>query len=199
MIYNQKGKTYTSLFICEEKLQIIRLDKNREKVVGLAEAILPEGIVKAGEVTDPEKLSQAIASLFQSVRLKDHFVVVGIPENKSYTKVLTLPKLKEDELNEAVTWEAESYLPVAIDQVYMDWKIIGEKDDHELRILLIAVPKEIIDGYTDALRRIQLIPIAFETTALSLVRLIENLNIRAIVLDVRKQHAVLTLSKGKEI
>lgn len=194
-----KKKNYTSLFISEEKLQILRLDKKKSKVLGLAEAKLASGIVESGAVKDQEKLAQAIKTLFQSAKFTDRFVVVGIPENKSYTKVLTLPKLKADELTEAVTWEAETYLPISIDQVYLDWKIIGESEKDEIIILLVAVPKDIIDGYTASLQRIGLVPIAFETTALSLVRLIEKQDTRALMVDIRSKHAVLTLSKAQAI
>ncbi len=196
---NPKKRTYTSLLISEEKIQLLRIDKKKLAVTSLAEAKLNTGLVNSGEVVNQEQLAQAIISLFQSAKLTDRFVVVGIPENKSYTKVLRLPKLKATELTEAVSWEAETYLPVAIDQVYMDWKLIEDPEKDDLNILLIAVPKDIIDGYTNALTLAGLIPIAYETTSLSLVRLVEDQNIRALIVDIRQRHAVLTLAKGKAI
>jgi len=80
----------------------------------------------------------------------------------------------------------------------MDWKIISEDKDI-IKILLIAVPREIIDGYTTALGEAGLTPVAFETTALSLVRLIEKEGSRTLILELQREHAVLTLTKGKLI
>lgn len=195
----KRRKTYPSLIITEEKVQVLYLDKSGEKVISLAEVKLDKSVVSAGEVKDQEKLILALRQLFQAAKIDERSVVVGIPENKSYTKVINLPKLKAEELTEAVTWEAETYLPVPLEQVYMDWKVISDEKKDEISILLIAVPKEIIDGYTHTLKKAGFYPLAYETTALSLVRLIESQEIRALVIEVGLQYAVLTLSKGKAI
>lgn len=195
----KRRKTYPSLIISEEKVQVLYLDKSGKKVISLAEVKLDKSVVSAGEVKDQEKLILALRQLFQAAKINERSVVVGIPENKSYTKVINLPKLKAEELTEAVTWEAETYLPVPLEQVYMDWKVISDEKKDEISILLIAVPKEIIDGYTHTLKKAGFSPLAYETTALSLVRLIESQEIRALVIEIGLQYAVLTLSKGKAI
>jgi len=193
-----KHKTYPSLIISEEKIQILLLDKTGKRASRLAEERLEPSVITGGEVKNGEKLSQSLLRLFQAAKIDKREVVVGIPENKCYTKILSMPLLRIDELTEAVEWEAETYLPVPADQVYMDWKIISEEKNH-INILLIAVAKEIIDGYTAALEAAHLTPVAFETTALSLVRLIEKEGKRAVILELQREHAVLTLTKGKLI
>lgn len=197
MKFFSKEKKYPSLIISEEKLQVLSLDHRKEKVESLAQLKLPASLIKSGEVKDEDKLAQAIQELFKSAKIGERFVVVGIPENTSYSKLLTLPSLKADELAEAVVWEAETYLPIAIDQVYLDWKIIDKDAKNEVKILLVAVPKEIIDGYTSTLKKAGLTPVAYETTSLSLVRLVEDLKQRTLVIDVGLRLAVLTLANGQ--
>jgi type IV pilus assembly protein PilM len=199
MVLFTKKDYYPSLIISEEKIQVTHLDKTGKRASHLAEERLEPQVIVAGEVKEQQKLSQSLNKLFQVAKISERLVVVGIPENKCFTKVLNLPKLKLSELAEAVSWEADSYLPVESDTVYMDWKIINDKDKDTTLILLIAVPKTIIDGYTAALRQAGLIPIAYETTALSLVRLIEKEKIRTLIMEIQLQHAILTLAKANEI
>lgn len=199
MVLFTRKNYYPSLIIFEEKIQVILLDESGKRVSRLAEERLEPQVIVAGEVKNPQKLALSLKKLFQVANIRERFVVVGIPENKCFTKVLDLPRLKMNELAEAVTWEADSYLPVESEQVYMDWKIISDKEKDDIRILLIAVPKKIIEGYTAALKEANLTPVAYETTALSLVRLIEEQEIRSLVIEIQSQHATLTLSKGKAI
>ena len=42
--------------------------------------------------------------------------------------------------------EAESFIPLPVDQVYLDWQKIGAANG-KLSILLIASPREFVDGY----------------------------------------------------
>lgn len=197
MILPRRRKIYPSLIISEEKIQVLRLDKEGKRVTHLAEEKLVPSVIVEGQVKNIQSLADSLKRLFQTAKISERLVVVGIPENKCYTKVITLPKLKTNELAEAVIWEAETYLPVPLDQVYVDWKIIDEKEQYS--ILLIAVPKEIIETYTESLKLANLIPIAFESTALSLVRLVEKQNIRALIIEVQQKHAVLTLTNSKAI
>lgn len=199
MVLFKKKNHYPSLIISEEKIQVIRLDDSGKKIIHLAEEKLEPKIITAGAVKDPQRLAQSLKRLFQVAKISERFVVVGIPENKCFTKVLNLPKLKMNELAEAISWEADTYLPVESDTVYMDWKIINENQQDNIRILLIAVPKNIIDGYTTTLRQAGLTPVAYESTALSLIRLIEKQQTRSLIMEIQKQHAILTLCKSNEI
>lgn len=194
-----KRKYYPSLIVSQEKIQVIRLDESGKNVSHLAEERLDPKVIEAGEVRDVAKLALSLRKLFGEAKISEPAVVVGVPENKCYTKILELPKLRLDELAEAVSWEADTYLPIDSDSVYMDWKIIEEGAKDSVAVLLIAVPKELIDGYSAALKEAGLTPVAFATTALSLVRLVEKENLRSLIAEVQEKHAVLTLSRGKAI
>lgn len=192
------NKTYPSLVISQDKIQLLHLGNKGKKILAIAEEKLEKGTIRAGEVQNSDSLAKSIQKLLLSANLTTRLIVAGLPENKSYTKIIKLPKLKSEELAEAVTWEAETYLPISLDQVYMDWKIINEGKT-EVTVLIIAVPKPIADGFTEAIRKAGAIPLAYETSALSLVRLIEDKNERALIIRIGINQAILTLTKGKAI
>jgi len=93
-----RNKTYPSLIISEEKIQILHLDRTGKRASHLAEERLEPSVIVGGEVKDGKKLSQSLLKLFQEAKIDRREVVVGIPENKCYTKILSLPRLSTDEL-----------------------------------------------------------------------------------------------------
>ena len=74
-----KHKTYPSLIISEEKIQILLLDKTGKRASRLAEERLEPSVITGGEVKNGEKLSQSLLRLFQAAKIDKREVVVGIP------------------------------------------------------------------------------------------------------------------------
>jgi type IV pilus assembly protein PilM len=54
--------------------------------------------------------------------------------------------MREGEIETAVSVEAESFIPLPINQVYLDWQTLSTKED-KMEILIVASPRNFIDGY----------------------------------------------------
>ena len=92
--------------------------------------IFPRGIVVRDEIKEPEKLAEIIKEAISQAKphgINMPFVVTSLPESKSFIRTFDLPKMKKSEVAEADKWEAEQHIPLAIDQVEIDWKIIETK------------------------------------------------------------------------
>ena len=88
---------------------------------------LPEGIIRNGEIVDVdqavENLSKLIASA--SVRVKGRACVACLPEVKSFIKIIEVDKnSSESEIKSKVTTELEQNVPMPLDEIYHDWKMI---------------------------------------------------------------------------
>jgi Tfp pilus assembly PilM family ATPase len=55
-------------------------------------------------------------------------VVVNLPEARCFVRVIHVDNMPDAEIESAVPFEAESYIPIPIEQVYLDWMKIGEKE-----------------------------------------------------------------------
>ena len=107
---------------------------------------------------------------------------ISIPISSAFSSAMTLPDIPENEINEAVNYEARQQIPLPINEVIFGWSIInkgeGEKksDDKnqkqikKINVLLIAIPKEITEQYTDIIKKTNLKLIALETESFSLAR-----------------------------
>lgn len=86
--------------------------------------------------------------------------------------------MPESEIEKAIRFEIEANIPLALNEAYFDWQILGESDikiDH--RDILVAVaPKFVIDPYVELIKNAGFIPKFFELESIAISRsIIPNL------------------------
>lgn len=170
------------LDISDLSLKIIKLKKikNGFDLASFGEEKIKPGIIKEGEIKDEEKLAEIIKEAIKKVkggRIKTKYVVASLPEEKAFLQVIQMPKMAKEDLKSAVIYEAENYIPLPIEQVYLDSQIVPPVYnglDH-FDVLLAALPKKTVDPYLASLKKAGLQPEALEIESLSIVRaLIKN-------------------------
>lgn len=87
-----------------------------------------------------------------------------------------MPKMEQKELESAVLYQAENYIPLPLDKVYADFQVIDSKENlNHINVLVIAMPKTTVDSYFSCLKRSGLVPVVLEVESQSIVRvLIKN-------------------------
>lgn len=158
----------------------LRLVKLRKKVAGFSlvsfnEVKIPPGVVLDGVIQDQEALAKIINSACLNVRgkkLDTKYVIVSLPEEKSFSQVIQMPVMTKKELVSAVPYEIENYIPLAIDKVYLDFQVIDnhKKDTGHLDLLVNVMPKNIVDSYVTVFRKAGLIPCILEVESQAIVR-----------------------------
>lgn len=135
---------------------------------------IENGVVEQGIIKDQKALSEIIKSACSNIKgkkLNTKYVVASLPEEQSFLQVIQMPKMTEEELKTAVPFEAENYIPMPIDQVYLDFEAINtlEDSDHS-DVLVVATPKQIVDSYVSCIKSAGLVPVAFEVESESIMR-----------------------------
>jgi len=98
-------------------------------------------------------------------------VAVAVPTTKSYTRTFTLPASAEKSLDEAVSLEAEQYIPIPISTLYIDYQII-ERKNKTITVLMSAMSKSIIDNITKSIEKAKLFPALIEPSINSVGRVL---------------------------
>lgn len=155
-------------------LKAVWLKKKRDKfrLVSCGKKILPRGIVQAEQIINPEKLAEEIKDLLASAQpkpIKTKNVVFSIPETRAFIRTIQIPKMSHEEAREAVKWETEANIPISVDKVYLDWQTIGTRENGE-EILVVAVPKNIVDTYYQAVVLAGLNPVTVEVDVVATIR-----------------------------
>jgi len=163
------------LDISDRTLKIVKLKKqaNKLRFSAINESFLPFGIIHQGEIRDEKKLAQAIKQLISKTHdLNTRHVIVSLPEEKSFVRLIEMPKMSKQEIKSAVSFEAENHIPFSAEKVYLDSQIIKSfnRDSNNIEVLLAALPKKTVNSYVSAIYRAGLIPTSMETESQATVR-----------------------------
>ncbi|OGM09485.1 hypothetical protein A2159_00970 [Candidatus Woesebacteria bacterium RBG_13_34_9] len=164
-------KSFISLYILPGKLVLLQLSSDKKKVIRHILLDIPEGIIENYKIIDINSLSQILAGIWRKYHIDEKTVGIILPEFSTYTKFFKIPKVDFSELNEAVNWQAQEYLPAQLTELIMDWKIV-EKTDSGYEILIVATRKDILLGYVESVVKAGLFPLAVEIPSICLVRLL---------------------------
>lgn len=154
---------------------------------------------KDGVISDFEPLAKSMLELFDKKingKISTRRVAATIPASNAYSRVMRLPAtLSKKELYDAVRFEAEQYIPVPIDDLYIDYSVTGLREENK-EVLVVAVQKKIIDSYMHFFELVGLEVCAIETTisaASRLTALTENTNTPSILIDLGSLSVDLTI------
>ncbi|MBN1168626.1 pilus assembly protein PilM [Candidatus Woesebacteria bacterium] len=162
-------KNFVSLVFSAKKLQILQLNPSKKKVERYLTADIPEGLIVGHKVQDVDILAKLISQVWKKANIKEKTVGLVVPEFSTFIKTLDMPNLSVEELDEAISWQAHDYLPKSPDSMTMDWRI-AKKEKDNVQVLLVAMEKELLNGYVNAVGKAGLFPELVETPSLSLVR-----------------------------
>ena len=141
---------------------------------------IPENVIESGVIKKEEELINLIKKAVreaQGQKIRTELCVVSLPETESYIRVVQLPRIKKEEISEAIKWELEANIPVALDDLYFDWQEIirTSSQENHLDILIGALPKTLVDPYLNVIKKAGLAPLAFEIESVATARaLIKN-------------------------
>jgi len=101
--------------------------------------------------------------------------VASLPSFAAFMTVLDFPKMKKEETERAMQYQAKQYVPFPLSEVALDWLKVGEFTDdngfaHQ-KMLLISVPLEQIQKYQRIFTAAGLSLRALEIESLSLARI----------------------------
>lgn len=163
-----KDKPIFGLDVGYSSIKVLQADITGKKqvITGYGAAGFEAGIVKDGVIVDPEAIAKAAHELFEKHLIGDittNRAVLSIPAARSYNRNVHLPKLAPKELQDAVNLEVEQYIPVPNEELYVDYSKIRETAD-EVEILIVAVPKKIINSYLDLAKILNIEVVGVQTS-----------------------------------
>ena len=133
---------------------------------------LPPGIIVDGEVADHNLLASEIREFWGSHSFKGRSVTVGVSNQKVVVRLLDFPHMKPEDLQGAISFEAQDHIPMPLDEAVLDYVVLGPREERSDldRVLVVAAQREMISRYTSAVRAGGLRPDGVDVKALSLTR-----------------------------
>ncbi len=152
----KKAQTLLGIDISSTAVKLLELSKSggRYKVESYGVEPLPANAVVEKNITDAEGVGDAIARLVSRARPGVKTAAVAVSGSAVITKLIEQDaSLNEDELEAQLKSEADQYIPYPMDEVRMDFQVVGpvEGNDERVEVLVAASRTENVEMRTDAL------------------------------------------------
>ncbi len=131
---------------------------------------LADGIIVEKEIRQPEKLADAIAILYQNSKSKTANVCLAVSGKSVITKQISLNSMTDQEVEKLIMVEAEPYIPFPMEDVNLDFVILGDSPDRPgfMDVLLVAVKKDFLTQYVDIVTSLNLTPVVVDVDCYAL-------------------------------
>jgi type IV pilus assembly protein PilM len=132
---------------------------------------MPEGGVKDGAAAEPTLVSEVVSHLLDSLKLRRARVAAALSGHAVIVKRLSLPAMSQAELNEAIPWEAEQYIPFDLSEVQLDYQVVatdGNAGKNTMDVLLVAAKRDRIDDRTGVIAQSGRKPVVLDIEAFAL-------------------------------
>jgi type IV pilus assembly protein PilM len=107
------------------------------------------GLIEDGAIKDPEAVADMLRGLFKTYGIKNRNVAISIGGYSVIVKKISVQNTTEAQLQDSIHFEAEQYIPFDINDVNLDFQILGENDinANQMNVLLVAAKKEMVSDY----------------------------------------------------
>jgi type IV pilus assembly protein PilM len=151
--------------------ELSKIGSSNPVLVNLGSQLTPKGVINSEDKGDQKKLAEVLKKLYSSSGIKNKKVVMALPEFSVFTRFLEFPGVKEEELRDAVYFEAKQYIPMPLNEVQLSYVPIGfNTEKNAPRVLVVAAPRKIIDIYINIAMKADLELIAIETESVAMGR-----------------------------
>ena len=118
-------------------------------------------------------------------------------------KKITVPYETERDIEANILFEAENYVPFEIEEVYLDFHIIGEaptqKGKKGTEIFLVAAKKEVVDSYANIIQNAGLTPAVVDVDGFAIGNAFEGSGVgdqSMVLLDLGASKATFSIVRG---
>lgn len=118
-------------------------------------------------------VSRAITAILDESKIRTKSAIFSIPDFSTFCTSIELPPMTEKEIHQAVYYTAPQYIPLPITETTLDWRLIGGTPgdkNSSLKIFLIAIPNQVIQGYQKIAQLAGLELYALEAETLAITR-----------------------------
>jgi type IV pilus assembly protein PilM len=155
------------------KAVVLRRGRAGWSLVSAGEAPLPDGSLNGGTTAEPTAVSEAVAGLFDTMRLRRARVATALSGHAVIVKRLSLPGMSQAELRDAIPWEAEQYIPFDLADVQLDYQVVNapggaDATKNSLDVLLVAAKRERVDDRTSVVTQTGRRPVVIDIEAFAL-------------------------------
>ena len=167
---------YLGIDIGDASLKMVEL-KKKNRQIHLSNYAFSENVSEVNfmKVDDINYLARAINKVRKDAGITSNRVTASLPTFAVFSSIINISNVDKKGIAAAVSEEAKKVIPLALEDMTLDWKIIPDASGHiptkgNFQIFLTGSPKKLVRKYLDIFKAAKLNLISLETETFSLVR-----------------------------
>lgn len=196
----KKETSVLGVDIGSSSIKVVQIKKKRGRAVleTYGELALgPYGGVELGKAValPPEKQIEAIKDLLAAAKTTTLTCGSTLPLTSSLITFITVPAVSEKQLGDVVSIEARKYIPVPLDEVFLDYSVIPEEEKFDddgtsqketaaknREVLVVAIHNQYLNEYQSIMTGSGLQPLFYEIEIFSAIRAVADHGISTIMI-----------------
>ena len=168
-------KSYIGIDLGTSSIKIVELEneKGKPKLITYGFSEQSTDIVKSDSQETQKEIVAALKAIISKAKVTTPKAIAALPSFAVFSSIISLPAMSKKDLVAAVRWEAKKFVPMPLEEMILDWKVLDggkgeEKDDKKdkkkdkkeknvqpasgsknIKILLTAAPKTLVKRYVD--------------------------------------------------
>lgn len=203
---------YLGIDIGTSGIKVVELEQSSKEEIKLINYVtvgfrenLPQQ-ERERRITKNEVVTLLKAAL-KEAKIKTTNASFSVPAFSSFISFVTMPRVSPENIKQSLMNEAQKFIPVSLEEVVLGWEVIDEpqekeianiRDQNKMKVLLLAVPKDIVARYREIAQMSGLKLKNLEVEAFPLLRaLADDDKKTSIILDIGSRVCnILVVSNG---
>jgi len=200
-LFGKKQKRCLGIDFGASGIKIVELGRDEKNRLILNNYIMAQTKINSSfNITklNEDATAKILKDLLARAGISTSRAVISLSVSETFSTIIDLPNMSESDLAKAIPYQAQKYVPVPIDEVVLDWSVVGEfltdgrnisqssqpaaspdnKDPNaasfsapkKIQVLIVAVPKELIKKIALIAKKINFDILAVEQESFSIVR-----------------------------
>lgn len=167
---------FLGIDIGDSSLKMVEL-KKRGRKIQLSNYAFSENVseLNFNKINDTDYLAKAISKVIKEAGFSARRATVSLPTFAVFSSIINISVADKKLLAKAVTEEARKVIPLPLEEMILDWKVVPDKNGKtpskgNIQIFLTGSPKKLVKKYIEVFRKANIALSSLETETFSLVR-----------------------------
>ncbi|MFW0862608.1 MAG: pilus assembly protein PilM [Candidatus Komeilibacteria bacterium] len=125
-----KKNSYLGVDIGTASIKLVQLTNDGKKTIldTFGYVDVANDIIHENTPESKQRLIDVLKKLMEKAGTSTTQAIAALPTFAVFTLLINLPKLPDKEMPEAIKWEAKKYIPLPLEDMILDWKLVDRED-----------------------------------------------------------------------
>ena len=145
-------KSFVGIDLGHYSIKAVQIERSVTgwKVTKSASIPTPSDCIKDGVVVDSMAVTAAVKQLLRESGIHATNAHIAVSGGSVVVRTVRIPKMPEATLRKSIKFEASRYVPSSVEDSYVEFEILGDADETQMDVMVVAAPKDIVESRVQA-------------------------------------------------